>query len=80
MESLVTTMVVGRDQGYLAKPWVEARTIEVNTERVGITEFGVDDAGEDALYESGRSKTATFLDKWNFEAYKARFRAPQTEA
>jgi NTE family protein len=80
MESLVTTMVVGRDQGYLAKPWVEARTIEVNTERVGITEFGVDDAGEDALYESGRSKTATFLDKWNFEAYKARFRAPQTGA
>jgi hypothetical protein len=36
--------------------------------RVGITEFGVDDAGEDALYENGRNKTAAFLDKWNFEA------------
>jgi NTE family protein len=33
MESLVTTMAVGRDQGYLAKPWVKARTIEVHHQR-----------------------------------------------
>jgi NTE family protein len=79
LESLVTTMAVGRDQGYLAKPWVQARTIEVDTTRVGIVEFDVDDADEDALYENGRRKTAAFLDNWNFEAYKARFRAPHGE-
>ncbi|HZA18754.1 MAG TPA: patatin-like phospholipase family protein [Pseudonocardiaceae bacterium] len=79
LESLVTTMAVGRDQGYLAKPWVQARTIEVDTTRVGIVEFDVDDADEDALYENGRRETAAFLDNWNFEAYKARFRAPHGE-
>lgn len=68
VESLVTTMAVGRDQGYLAKPWVRARTIEVDTTSVGILEFDIDDAGEDALYEHGRSETAAFLDKWDFEA------------
>ena len=80
IESLVTTMAVGRDQGYLAKPWVKARTIEVNTTSVGILEFDIDGAGEDALYEHGRSETAAFLDKWDFEAYKARFRTRHAEA
>ena len=80
VESLVTTMAVGRDQGYLAKPWVRARTIEIDTTRVGILEFDIDDAGQDALYEHGRSETAAFLDKWNFEAYKARFRAACAQA
>lgn len=68
IESLVTTMAVGRDQGYLAKPWVNARTIEIDTTSVGILEFDVDDDGEDALYEHGRSQIAAFLGKWDFEA------------
>jgi NTE family protein len=73
-------MAVGRDQGYLAKPWVRVRTIEVDTTSVGILEFDIDDAGEDALYEHGRSETAAFLDKWDFEAYKARFRSACAKA
>jgi NTE family protein len=80
IESLVTTMAVGRDQGYLAKPWVKACTIEVNTTSVGILEFDINDAGEDALYEHGRSETAAFLNKWNFEAYKARFRTAHAQS
>ncbi|HEX6402345.1 MAG TPA: patatin-like phospholipase family protein, partial [Pseudonocardiaceae bacterium] len=80
VESLVTTMAVGRDQGYLAKPWVRARTIEIDTTSVGILEFDIDDAGQDALYEHGRSETAAFLDKWDFESYKARFRAACAQA
>ncbi len=79
LESLVTTTVVGRDQGHLAKPWVAARTIEVDTTRVGIVEFDVDDAGEEALYRSGRAAAESFVETWDFEAYKARFRAaPRT--
>jgi NTE family protein len=75
LESLVTTMAVGRDQNYLAKPWVAARTIEVNTTSVGVVEFDVDEAGQDTLYENGRAQAAAFLKTWDFEAYKARFRA-----
>ncbi|HET9254867.1 MAG TPA: patatin-like phospholipase family protein [Pseudonocardiaceae bacterium] len=78
LESLVTTMAVGRDQSYLAKPWVAARTIEVDTSSVGIVEFDVDDAGQDTLYENGRSQAAAFLKTWDFEAYRARFRVPCT--
>jgi len=80
MESLVTTMVVGRDQGYLAKPWIQARTIKVDTTRVGVVEFDVDDAGENALYENGRSAASSFLQSWDFESYKARFRSGSTVA
>jgi NTE family protein len=80
LESLITTTVVGRDQGYLAKPWVKARTIEVDTAKVGVVEFDVDDAGENELYENGRTKAASFLGRWDFDAYKARFRAAPAEA
>lgn len=67
MESLVTTKVLGDDQGYPAKPWVEARTSEADTRKIGIVEFDVDDVGEDALYENG-------------QAYEALFRAARAEA
>jgi NTE family protein len=80
LESLVTTTVVGRDQGHPAKPWVEVLTIEVETTGVGIVEFDVDDAGEEALYQSGRAAAEGFVETRDFEAYKARFRAaPRTE-
>lgn len=75
IESLITTAVIGRDQGHLAQPWVQARTIDVDATRVGIVEFNVVDAGEEALYDNGHIAAETFLATWDFEAYKARFRA-----
>ena len=74
LESLVTTTIVGRDQGHLAKPWVQARSIEIDAGDVGIVDFDVDDAREEALYVRGGAAAETFLSTWDFEAYKARFR------
>ena len=74
LESLVTTTIVGRDQGYLAKAWVQVRSIEVDAADVGVVDFDVDDTREAALYESGRVAAEAFLSTWDFEAYKDRFR------
>jgi NTE family protein len=74
IECLVTTTVVGRDQAQLAKPWVAARTIEIETDRVGIVEFDIGERERDEALENGRRSAATFLEGWDFEAYKRRFR------
>ena len=79
VECLVTTTVVGRDQAYLAKPWVQARTIEVDASRVGVVEFDLDERARAVLYASGHEAASEFLERWDFEAYKRRFRpAPAT--
>jgi NTE family protein len=63
LEAVVTTAVVGRDQGYLAQPWVRDRSIEVDG--LGINPFdftiGQDVAGR--LYDSGRRAASAFLDR-----------------
>lgn len=75
LESLVTTTVVGRDQAYLAKPWVQARTIDVDTSDVGVVEFDVDERGRAALHEGGFGAASEFLATWDFDAYRRRFRS-----
>ena len=75
LECLVTTTVVGRDQGYLAKPWVQARTIEIETSGVGVVEFDVDEAGRAALHEAGHAAAGAFIDGWKFDDYSRRFRS-----
>ena len=75
LECLITTTVVGRDQERLSKPWVAARTILVDTMRVGVVEFDVDDAREAELVENGAAATRAFLEHWDFDEYKRRFRA-----
>ena len=57
---------------------MQARSIEVDAADVGIVDFEVDDAREQALYNSGRTAAEAFLSTWDFEAYKARFRPPAT--
>jgi NTE family protein len=74
VECLVTTTVVGRDQAYLARPWVQARTIDVDASAVGVVEFDVDERGRAALYASGHEAASEFLERWDFDAYKRRFR------
>ena len=53
LEQLLTTMVVGRDQAYLNRPWVRARTIHVSAGEVGLLDFGITQARRDALYAAG---------------------------
>jgi NTE family protein len=61
LEALVVTTIVGRDQGYLAQPWVKARSIEIDALGVSPFDFGIDAAEVEALYESGRRAATAFL-------------------
>ena len=80
VESLVTTMIVGHDQAQLAKPWIAARAIEVDTKNVGIVDFGLTAADEQDLYDNGRRAARAFLKTWDWDAYRERFRLPSTTA
>jgi NTE family protein len=64
-ESLVTTMVVGHDQGQLAKPWVAARSMRVDTEKFGVVDFELTQADQHELYGNGRHTAEDFLDAWH---------------
>jgi len=74
LESLVTTLVVGRDQGYLSQPWVAARSIEVDALHVNPVDFGLDHDTVERLYESGRDAAGGFLANWDWQRYLEQFR------
>jgi NTE family protein len=74
IESLITTMIVGHDQAELAKPWVAARSITVDTEHANIVDFGIDPASQDQLYRNGRAAAQRFLRTWNWNEYLERYR------
>ena len=63
LESVLTTAVVGRDQGYLAQPSVQARSIEVDSLGVSPFDFEIDTATAERLYESGRRAATAFLSR-----------------
>jgi len=73
-ESLLATILAGRDQGYLAQPWVQARSMEVDNLGVNPFEFWAGREEIDRLYESGRRAASKFLEGWSFEEYVKRFR------
>jgi NTE family protein len=74
LEQLLTTMVLGRDQAYLNRPWVRARTIHVEAGEVGLLDFGISQVRRDALYQRGYDAAAAFLATFDWEAYRERFR------
>lgn len=74
LESLVTTAIVGRDQGYLAQPWVAARSMEVDALGVNPFDFWIGREAVERLYESGRRAATEFLGRWSFERYAERYR------
>ena len=61
LESVLTTAVVGRDQGYLAQPWVQRRSMEVDGLGVNPFDFTIDSNTAERLYQSGRKAAADFL-------------------
>ena len=63
LESLVTTAAMGRDQGYLAQPWVRDRSILVDNLGVSPFDFTIGPDTVDRLYESGRHAAAELLDR-----------------
>ncbi|UQX11528.1 patatin-like phospholipase family protein [Candidatus Mycobacterium methanotrophicum] len=76
LEALITTMIVGRDQAYLNRPWVSARAIRVDSNDVGFLDFKISKKQRQALYRRGYNQTVAFLSTWNFTQYLERFRRP----
>lgn len=75
LELLIYTTLVGRDQTQLNQPWVDARTIRIDTTAAGIIDFGLDERAMEALCANGRTATEKFLAGWDFAAYRRRFRS-----
>jgi NTE family protein len=61
LEDVIATMLFGRDQAYLNQPWVKARTIGVDSTKVGVLDFGITPAQTQALYQKGYQAAETFL-------------------
>ena len=74
LESVMTTVLVGRDQAYLSQPWVNARTIRVDSTDVGFLDFDISDNEIEALYAKGYAAAEKFLSSWDWDAYLERFR------
>lgn len=74
LEAVVTTAVVGRDQGYLAQPWVRARAMEIDTFGVSPFDFTIGSEVVERLYDSGRRAATEFLERWSFDGYVERHR------
>jgi NTE family protein len=74
LESVITTVLVGRDQAYLSQPWVSARTIRVDSTDVGFLDFDISDNEIEALYAKGYGAAEKFLSTWDWDAYVERFR------
>jgi NTE family protein len=74
LENVITTVLVGRDQAYLSQPWVNARTIRVDSTDVGFLDFDISDNEIEALYAKGYAAAEMFLSTWDWDAYVERFR------
>jgi NTE family protein len=74
LEDVITTAFVGHDQAYLSQPWVNARTIRVDSTDVGFLDFDISDNEIEAQYAKGYGAAEKFLSTWDFDAYCNRFR------
>lgn len=77
LTSLVATTIAGHDQTRLNLPWVDVRTIRVDTTGAGIVEFDLDGAQLQRLYDNGRKAAKAFLRQWNWPDYLTHYRQPQ---
>jgi NTE family protein len=74
IKALASTMMEAHDRMYLEKATF-VRTIPIPTLGVSTTEFDITPERVRALYESGRKAAFDFLERWDFEAYKAEYRS-----
>ena len=74
IKALASTMMEAHDRLYLEKATF-VRTIPIPTLGVGTTEFDITPDRVQAIYGSGRKAAFDFLDRWDFEAYKAEYRS-----
>lgn len=72
------TMMEAHDARYI-KEENFVRTVPIPTLGVKTTEFDITRERSDALYESGRKAGKAFLEKWDFQQYKNRYREQQVK-
>ncbi len=73
--AMVGTMTSFHDQIHIDDPSVIARTIFVDTGHVKATDFDLDEATQDMLFEHGRHAATKFISSWNFERYARTYRS-----
>jgi NTE family protein len=79
--AMLSTMTGFYDRMQTTRPDVVARTIVVDTNGVGATDFSLSPDTAESLFEGGREAAARFLTGWNFDDYKRRFRGvPEPQA
>ncbi|WP_319429053.1 patatin-like phospholipase family protein [Mycobacterium sp. RTGN5] len=74
LEDVITTILVGRDQAYLNLPWVSCRTIRVDSTKVGVLDFHINQREIDALYAEGHDAATAFLSTFDERECLERFR------
>ena len=80
--AMIGTMQTFHDQMHIDDPAVLARTMFVDTLKVKATDFDIDEATQDILFENGRKAATKFLwgdanhDAWDFEQYVKDYRSP----
>jgi NTE family protein len=67
------------DRMHLDDPAVIDRTIFVDCGQVQATDFDLDEASQEMLFDSGRRAAERFLDSWDFDDYIRTYR-PETLA
>jgi NTE family protein len=70
--ALLRTLIGHTDRAHLNDPDVVERTIFVDTDGVQATDFDLDRATAERLYQNGRTAARRFLDCWDWDAYLAR--------
>ena len=74
-KAMLGTMTSYRDAMHVDEAQVRARTIFVDTMGVTATDFDLDTATQNALFDSGVDAAQRFLDGWDFDAYIAAHRS-----
>jgi NTE family protein len=77
--AMVATAMSFFDHLHINEPGTIDRTIFVDTTDVSAIDFDIDRETRKRLYEAGRTAALSFLETWDFEAYKERFRTPEPE-
>lgn len=72
-EALLGTMMNAHDQMHLDNPSVVARTIFVDTGNVQATNFDIDAATQQSLYQTGYASAQKFLARWDWDQYRAKY-------
>jgi len=68
-KAMIGTMTSFRDAMHVDEEAVQARTIFVDTMGVKSTDFDIDAATQEALFQSGAAAAGEFLDGWDFDRY-----------